>query len=48
MAQIEASGTNYWISRFAFGDLTFEESKRSLALFVEHVMPAARRLAEAA
>lgn len=36
---LEESGANYLISRFAFGDLTYEESARSLDLFVQEVMP---------
>jgi alkanesulfonate monooxygenase SsuD/methylene tetrahydromethanopterin reductase-like flavin-dependent oxidoreductase (luciferase family) len=39
-AQIAESGCNYWICRFAFGDLTYREALRSLALFVQHVKPA--------
>jgi alkanesulfonate monooxygenase SsuD/methylene tetrahydromethanopterin reductase-like flavin-dependent oxidoreductase (luciferase family) len=38
--QLGESGANYFVCRFAFGDLAFEESARSLRLFVEHVMPA--------
>ena len=37
--QVEAAGINYLACRFAFGDLGFEEAQRSVALFVEHVMP---------
>ena len=37
--QIEAAGLNYFVCRFAFGDLSYEESARSLALFSDAVMP---------
>ena len=37
--QQEISGCNYWVSRMAYGDLTFEESARSLDLFAAEVMP---------
>lgn len=40
LAQFAESGANYFLCRFAFGDLTFDESARSLTLFVDHVMPA--------
>jgi len=33
------SGANYFIARFAYGDLTHEESMRSLELFTSEVMP---------
>ena len=39
-SQLEESGANYLVSRFAFGDLTLAESLRSLDLFTRHVMPA--------
>jgi alkanesulfonate monooxygenase SsuD/methylene tetrahydromethanopterin reductase-like flavin-dependent oxidoreductase (luciferase family) len=38
-AQIEASGVNYLLLRFAFGDLTLEESLRSVDLFAREVRP---------
>jgi alkanesulfonate monooxygenase SsuD/methylene tetrahydromethanopterin reductase-like flavin-dependent oxidoreductase (luciferase family) len=38
--QIAESGANYFVCRFAFGDLSFDEAQRSLKLFVDHVMPA--------
>ena len=38
-AQVAESGCNYLIGRFAFGDLSFEESARSLDLFQSEVMP---------
>jgi hypothetical protein len=34
------SGINYSICRFACGDLSFEESARSVRLFAREVMPA--------
>jgi alkanesulfonate monooxygenase SsuD/methylene tetrahydromethanopterin reductase-like flavin-dependent oxidoreductase (luciferase family) len=34
------AGINYCLCRLAFGDLSFEESKRSLELFAREVMPA--------
>lgn len=40
--QIEAAGVNYFVCRFAFGDLGFAESARSLARFVGQVMPTVR------
>jgi len=36
--QQERSGCTYFVSRFAYGDLTFEESARSLDLFAAEVM----------
>jgi alkanesulfonate monooxygenase SsuD/methylene tetrahydromethanopterin reductase-like flavin-dependent oxidoreductase (luciferase family) len=41
-AQIDESGANYVACRFAFGDLTFEEARRSVELFAEQVMPRLR------
>src|SRR4029078_9228589 len=38
-AQIDESGVNYVACRFAFGDLTFEETRRSVELFAGEVMP---------
>jgi alkanesulfonate monooxygenase SsuD/methylene tetrahydromethanopterin reductase-like flavin-dependent oxidoreductase (luciferase family) len=37
--EIELAGVNYVLTRFAFGNLTYEESRRSLDLFVREVMP---------
>ena len=37
--QQTVSGCNYWVSRMAYGDLTLEESSRSLDLFATEVMP---------
>ena len=39
----EATGANYVIGSFAWGDLTQDQSLRSLRLFAEKVMPAFRR-----
>ena len=36
----EIAGINYCICRLAFGDLSFEESARSVELFASEVMPA--------
>jgi alkanesulfonate monooxygenase SsuD/methylene tetrahydromethanopterin reductase-like flavin-dependent oxidoreductase (luciferase family) len=38
-AQIDESGVNYVACRFAFGDITFDEARRSIELFAEQVMP---------
>jgi alkanesulfonate monooxygenase SsuD/methylene tetrahydromethanopterin reductase-like flavin-dependent oxidoreductase (luciferase family) len=40
--QVDESGANYVLCRMAFGDLTFDESRRSAELFAEHVMPRLR------
>lgn len=37
--ELQQSGANYMIVRFAYGDLTHEESARSLQLFSNEVMP---------
>ncbi len=37
--QSAAAGCNYFVSRFAYGDLSLEESQRSLELFAAEVMP---------
>ena len=39
-AEIAATGTNYLLSWFAFGDMTRAESLRSVELFAREVMPA--------
>ena len=36
---VEGSRCNYFVTRFAYGTLTHEESTRSLALFASEVMP---------
>ena len=38
LAEIEAAGINYLLCRFAFGDLPFEVSRRSVDLFATEVM----------
>jgi len=38
-ADAAASGATYYVCRFAFGDMTLQESRRSLDLFVHEVMP---------
>ena len=40
--QMCATGANYFVGQFAFGDLTQEETLRSIALFSEAVMPRLR------
>jgi alkanesulfonate monooxygenase SsuD/methylene tetrahydromethanopterin reductase-like flavin-dependent oxidoreductase (luciferase family) len=40
--QIDESGVNYVACRFAFGDLTLEESRRSAELFAGQVIPRLR------
>jgi alkanesulfonate monooxygenase SsuD/methylene tetrahydromethanopterin reductase-like flavin-dependent oxidoreductase (luciferase family) len=37
--QVEAAGLNYFVCRFAYGDLSRAEAAASLALFVDEVMP---------
>lgn len=37
--QIEQSGCNYFVTRFAYGDLTHDECVHSLELFADRVMP---------
>jgi hypothetical protein len=37
--QAEQSGVNYLLARFAFGDLSLEESLQSAELFAQAVMP---------
>jgi alkanesulfonate monooxygenase SsuD/methylene tetrahydromethanopterin reductase-like flavin-dependent oxidoreductase (luciferase family) len=39
-ADIAATGINYFVCRFAFGDMTREEALRSVDLFSREVMPA--------
>ena len=36
---LETSGTNHFVCRFAYGSLTYEQSRAALDLFVEEVMP---------
>jgi alkanesulfonate monooxygenase SsuD/methylene tetrahydromethanopterin reductase-like flavin-dependent oxidoreductase (luciferase family) len=42
-AQLEATGCNYVVGQFAFGDMTRGEALRSIGLFVDAVMPALRK-----
>ena len=37
--EIEISGVNHVLTRFAFGNLSFEEELRSATLFARAVMP---------
>ncbi|MFI5011487.1 MAG: LLM class flavin-dependent oxidoreductase [Hyphomicrobiales bacterium] len=37
--QVASAGINYLLCRFAFGDLAYEASRRSVDLFVSEVMP---------
>ena len=37
--ELAATGTNHFVTRFAFGNLTHEQSERSLDLFTAEVMP---------
>ncbi len=37
--EIDISGVNYVLTRFAFGDLSYQESLHSLTLFEQEVMP---------
>jgi alkanesulfonate monooxygenase SsuD/methylene tetrahydromethanopterin reductase-like flavin-dependent oxidoreductase (luciferase family) len=37
--ELDVSGANYLLCRFAIGDMTLSESLRSAELFAEHVMP---------
>jgi len=47
-AQVAEAGTNYLVSRLAFGDLSLTESMRSLELYAGTVMPALTATREAA
>jgi alkanesulfonate monooxygenase SsuD/methylene tetrahydromethanopterin reductase-like flavin-dependent oxidoreductase (luciferase family) len=42
--QLAACGSNYLVGQFAFGDLTLDETLRSIGLFAEQVMPALARI----
>jgi hypothetical protein len=46
--QLAQSGANYFVGQFAFGDLTLEETLRSIALFSEEVMTMLQRAARLA
>ncbi len=39
-AEMEQSGATYMIGQFAFGDLAFADTMRSVELFIDRVMPA--------
>ncbi len=39
-AQLVQVGANYCVGQFVFGDMSFEESRRSIELFTSSVMPA--------
>jgi alkanesulfonate monooxygenase SsuD/methylene tetrahydromethanopterin reductase-like flavin-dependent oxidoreductase (luciferase family) len=41
--QLDVSGANYFVPRFAYGDLTHDESVRSIELFTNEVMPHFRK-----
>jgi alkanesulfonate monooxygenase SsuD/methylene tetrahydromethanopterin reductase-like flavin-dependent oxidoreductase (luciferase family) len=41
-AQVKATGANYVVGQFAFGDLTLAECLRSVELFAAEIMPALR------
>jgi alkanesulfonate monooxygenase SsuD/methylene tetrahydromethanopterin reductase-like flavin-dependent oxidoreductase (luciferase family) len=43
--QMTGAGANYFVGQFAFGDLTQEETLRSIALFAEQVMPGVKTCA---
>jgi alkanesulfonate monooxygenase SsuD/methylene tetrahydromethanopterin reductase-like flavin-dependent oxidoreductase (luciferase family) len=43
--QLKDCGANYMVGQFAFGDLTLDEMRRSVALFAEKIMPALRERA---
>jgi alkanesulfonate monooxygenase SsuD/methylene tetrahydromethanopterin reductase-like flavin-dependent oxidoreductase (luciferase family) len=45
--QVAESGANYLVCQLAFGDLTLEETLRSVELFAECVMPACEAVANA-
>ncbi len=44
--QLAATGTNYVVGQFAFGDLKPEEFRHSVELFARDVMPALRQTGE--
>ena len=46
--QVRETGVNYLMCRFAFGDLSLDESSRTVGLFVRQVMPALGGMREAA
>jgi hypothetical protein len=46
-SQLDATGCNYVVGQFAFGDLTRDETLRSIGLFAREVMPVLRTKATA-
>ena len=46
-AQMAETGCDYFVGQFSFGDLTQDETLRSIGLFAKHVMPALRGQARA-
>ena len=46
-AQHAATGSNYCVGQFAFGDLSLAETQRSIALFAREVMPQLQAVAPA-
>jgi alkanesulfonate monooxygenase SsuD/methylene tetrahydromethanopterin reductase-like flavin-dependent oxidoreductase (luciferase family) len=45
--QLAATGSNYCVGQFAFGDLSLDETQQSIALFAREVMPALQTTAPA-
>lgn len=43
--QLAATGSNYCVGQFAFGDLSLDETQHSIALFAREVMPELRSVA---
>jgi alkanesulfonate monooxygenase SsuD/methylene tetrahydromethanopterin reductase-like flavin-dependent oxidoreductase (luciferase family) len=41
-SQVTEAGANYFAGQFVFGDMSFDESRRSIELFAESVIPAIR------
>jgi alkanesulfonate monooxygenase SsuD/methylene tetrahydromethanopterin reductase-like flavin-dependent oxidoreductase (luciferase family) len=41
--QMAETGSNYFVGQFVFGDMSLEESLRSIELFARHVMPALKK-----
>jgi len=41
--QLVETGANYFVGQFAFGNLTQEETLRSIGLFADEVMPMLKR-----
>ena len=44
-ALAEESGVNYLVCRMAFGDLSYEESARTVELLTQEVLPALKKAA---